>query len=210
MTFIFAGTQTAYDTTLIVGVAILLSTLVTPIVAQCPRCRILKNAMRFIDENGECTNHCVWSEIAGSRRGYECGRCGQDVPPVQSGNCRATGYQISLDMTETDPAFRTYFRSATSRWTRIITGDLPPIDSSIVNSRCKNLPRCIDDLHICTITRNIDGPGRILGSAGLDFARNINGRVFPGVGFTFLDSSDIPTLISNGSFQRVIVSRDSS
>ena len=64
----------------------------------------------------------------------------------------------------------------------IITGDLDPLElSSQISSErrgnCTNpLPISIDDLHICGQVSEIDGVGKVLGSAGPLVTRNDLGK----------------------------------
>lgn len=210
------------------------------ILSRCPRCNLFKNAMRQVNEEGICTDLCLFSARRGFVRGFQCGRCRDALPPASSpvlppvsppisvpdvptapfpppsptsepppvitppSSCSIRGYGISLDLANADQSYHSYFSSGAERWSTVVKGDLPRVNTQGINTRCNSLPAFVDGLHICARTRDIDGAGGVLGFAGVEWSRT-GTRTFPAIGFTTLDSSDIPRLISNGSFQSIIV-----
>ncbi len=63
-----------------------------------------------------------------------------------------------------DPTYQTAFTQAAARWSQIITGDIPDLNSSQYG--------LIDDLLIDASIVAIDGAGGILGQAGPDLLRS--------------------------------------
>lgn len=106
----------------------------------------------------------------------------------------------------TDPTWVDAFFAAIDRWESVITGDLPPIDSTYT-SPCTTSPTdgIVDDLAICAIDPKIDGRGGVLGSAGPNYIRSPFPPGLPAAGNMKFDSDDINDLISKGTFQNVII-----
>jgi len=90
-----------------------------------------------------------------------------------------TRYNIDLVLEMSAIAdYRDAYVKAVTKWMAVIIGDMP---SSIVNTtadnrvgNCTNVPTMVDDLHICSQDKNIDGPGKVVGYAGpLILKRNV-------------------------------------
>lgn len=90
------------------------------------------------------------------------------------------------------------FKTAANRWTRVIVGDLPPVqvDGEI-----------IDDVLILAQGVSIDGPGNILGQAGPSRLRPANaGRAafLPAKGEMSFDTDDLKQMERDGTLNDVI------
>lgn len=93
---------------------------------------------------------------------------------------------------------RAAFTSAADRWTRIIVGDLPPIDVD---------GETIDDLLIVAEGADIDGEGQVLGQAGPTHLRPAAAgaaAMLPARGEMTFDSADLAELEADGSLDDVI------
>jgi hypothetical protein len=92
---------------------------------------------------------------------------------------------------------------AATRWTNVITNGLSDVATTGLRPIVRDCPypRVVDDLFICMVYANIDGPLGILGSAQVDSWRTSNG--LPIGGIFMVDSADIPLLKSDGSFASV-------
>ena len=87
------------------------------------------------------------------------------------------------------------FRLAATRWSQIITGDLPDVT---VNGRV------IDDLEITATGPYIDGPYGVLGQAGPRATRP-TGSQLPYTGVMQFDSADLAMMESSGTLTNVIL-----
>jgi hypothetical protein len=87
------------------------------------------------------------------------------------------------------------FRLAATRWSQIITGDLPDVP---VNGRV------IDDLEISATGPYIDGPYGVLGQAGPRATRP-TGSQLPYTGVMQFDSADLAMMESSGTLTNVIL-----
>ena len=90
-------------------------------------------------------------------------------------------------------------------WTRAITEGLGQVSSRgmpISYSCGHGYPAVISDLYLCGQYRNIDGPGRVLGSAGPLFIRRSTG--LPITGRMTFDTSDVEQLRATGRLDEVI------
>lgn len=85
---------------------------------------------------------------------------------------------------------RAVFTTAASRWSQVITGDLPNIVG-------------IDDLRITASAPFIDGVNGVLGQAGPDDVRS--GSFLPYIGTMEFDSADVAALESSGQLLNVIL-----
>ncbi len=108
-----------------------------------------------------------------------------------------TAFQIIVTFPDNSltPTQQQAFRSAARRWSEIIVGDLPDVTLG---------GRVIDDIEITATAPFIDGPGRILGSAGPREIRN-GPRGLPITGEMRFDSADVAAMVSNGTFTGVIL-----
>jgi len=87
------------------------------------------------------------------------------------------------------------FRSAAARWSEIIVADMPDVVYQ---------GRTIDDLEIAASAPSIDGVGGVLGQAGPDRVR-MDGTFLPYLGVMEFDSADVASMMSDGTFQDVIL-----
>ncbi len=98
------------------------------------------------------------------------------------------------------------FVKARKRWTKVITGDVP--DSNVteallavnlsatdilVNACGNQLPRVIDDVHICAVEGEIDGAGATLFGS---FVHNIVAFVLPGIVQSDTEKDSYRTLVT--------------
>jgi len=120
------------------------------------------------------------------------------------------GYEISVQYLSCVTASQeAAFANAVTRWAGIITGDVADLSNvSLSPGLCgSNAPgllnRNIDDLLIFATIEPIDGPGKILGSAGPCFIR-IPGNL-PVIGLMRFDVADIDMLEASGQLTNVIL-----
>ncbi len=92
------------------------------------------------------------------------------------------------------PAQQAAFASAAARWSRIITGDVPPVMLEGEE---------IDDVLIEAQGVPIDGPGRVLGQAGPRFVRPTSR--LPIKGIMSFDTADLDRMEADGSLEDVIL-----
>jgi hypothetical protein len=114
-------------------------------------------------------------------------------------------------VSDASPAVRTAFEQARVRWQQVITGKLP--DFSLTGSNQVQANACgidhpainevVDDLLILVEIVPIDGPGKILGSAGPCMIRGSSN--LPILGVIKLDSDDLELMESNGTLRDVIL-----
>ena len=108
-----------------------------------------------------------------------------------------TAFRIDMvfpDKTLT-PTQQLAFRVAATRWSQIITADLPDVT---INGRV------IDDLEISATGPFIDGPNGILGQAGPRLMRT-TGSQLPYTGVMRFDSADLAAMGANGTLTNVIL-----
>ena len=127
---------------------------------------------------------------------YESLTCGQNTE----------GYNICLDM-DVDEDTRKIALQAAERWTSIITGDLPPVNTSTLSLDATNqcscgAPAVIDDLYLCIREGTMDGAcdltaesGCILGTGGFNNLRSDS--QIPVSGVVTIDSADLVYLKAN-------------
>jgi hypothetical protein len=96
---------------------------------------------------------------------------------------------------------------AQARWENLIIGDLENVRITAAGGRCGSespaVDDVIDDVMIFITLKPIDGPGRVLGSAGPCFIRNANG--LPVLGAMRLDSEDLAEIEAEGLLEAVIL-----
>ena len=131
-------------------------------------------------------------------------------PPVDSTKLQ---YDITLrffgaSMTAAQQAL---FQTAAGRLTTIIKGDIVAAAASPINlNQCPTVTESvpineeIDDVIIFASIRDIDGPGKILASAGPCFTRSTSVGDMTAVGVMSFDSADLNTLSAGGNLQDVI------
>jgi Leishmanolysin len=110
-----------------------------------------------------------------------------DPPPTGS-------FQITLQMSGLTATQQAIFQQTTTRWSQIITGDIP-------DAMYNGIP--VDDLLITARAISIDGPGGILGQAGPNRFRSGSG--LPIHGIMEFDSADLAALQSAGQLQAVVL-----
>ena len=103
------------------------------------------------------------------------------------------------------------FQNAADRLTQIIKGDIVNAAASPINlNQCPNVTESIpineevDDVIIYASIRSIDGPGKILASAGPCFTRSTTVGDMTAIGVMSFDSADLNTLGAGGTLQDVI------
>jgi hypothetical protein len=88
---------------------------------------------------------------------------------------------------------RAAFAAAADRWTRIVVGDLPPVEID---------GETVDDVLILAAGADIDGTGAVLGQAGPTHLRP--GSMLPARGEMTFDLADLATLEDEGTLDDVI------
>lgn len=126
---------------------------------------------------------------------------------------RATGVtpdQWDLDLrlaSDVTPAQEQALEAARRRWEAVIEGDVPDVPMSIAAGSCVEdqpaLEETVDDLLIFVRIEPIDGPGKVLGSAGPCYVRS--GSRLPVVGVINLDSADLAVMEGEGILGAVIL-----
>jgi len=111
--------------------------------------------------------------------------------------------------TEPTPEQRAVFEAAAVRWSQVITGDLPDLTMSLPANDCQDgqpqiVNKTVDDLLILAMVGPIDGPGKVLGSAGPCYLRDAAPRL-PIVGVMVFDSADLDAMEESGTLQEVIL-----
>ncbi|MFZ4732674.1 MAG: DVUA0089 family protein, partial [Pirellulales bacterium] len=104
------------------------------------------------------------------------------------------GFNITLTFSGLTPSQQAIFNQASTRWSQIITGDLPDV---MVNGRQ------VDDVVIDASAVAIDGPNGVLGQAGPRTFRF--GSQLPSSGIMQFDSADMAALEANGKLLPVIL-----
>lgn len=106
------------------------------------------------------------------------------------------------------------FTNARLRWEQVITGDLPSVQMNIPAGACKDadgealvdhpaVNEVIDDLLVYVQVDSIDGPGKVLGSAGPCYIRNTSR--LPVFGIMRFDRADLTLMAQNGILGDVIL-----
>lgn len=122
------------------------------------------------------------------------------------------GFNIDLRfLTPVSPSVRTAFEQARLRWQQAITGNLSEFPLTGTNQVAANacgithpaVNEVVDDLLILIEIDSIDGPGKILGSAGPCMLRASSG--LPILGVMKLDRDDLAAMSTNGSLRDVIL-----
>ena len=105
------------------------------------------------------------------------------------------------------PAQQEAFDSAAAFWERAIFGDIPDAFANFPAGTCGPgtplINENIDDVIIFALLDSIDGPGKVLGSAGPCLIRT--GSRLPGVGVMHFDTADIAGSIAIGEFDEIVM-----
>jgi len=113
----------------------------------------------------------------------------------QSKPTRHTNFNIEVEFEGgLSAAQRDVFRFAASRWSEVITGDLPTVTID---------GRQIDDVLIMAKGERIDGPNGILGQAGPTHIRTVTN--LPARGVMQFDTDDLAQMEANGTLIDVII-----
>ena len=138
--------------------------------------------------------------------------CKNDPTPDPDPKTRQ--YDITLRYFGSPPmsaAQQTLFQNSAARLTQIIRGDLVAAAASPINlNQCPNVTESIpineevDDVIIYASIRDIDGPGKILASAGPCFTRSTSAGDMTAIGVMSFDAADLNSLSAGGNLQDVI------
>ena len=97
--------------------------------------------------------------------------------------------------------------AAVARWQSVITTDLPNVPMNTAAGSCAPsqpaLNETVDDLLIYVEFKEIDGVGKVLGSAGPCYIRTESG--LPIVGYLQLDGADLKMMETSGSIDDVVL-----
>lgn len=99
------------------------------------------------------------------------------------------------------------FQRAAERWRDVVIGDLPDVSASLPANACgvgePALNETIDDVLIYVRLDSIDGPGKVLGSAGPCATRTLSG--LPALGAMHFDTADVAQLEADNQLDAVIL-----
>lgn len=113
-------------------------------------------------------------------------------------------------LSEMTAAQRAAFTTAAAKWSAIISADIPDVGIDFPAMACGSgspaVTGTIDDMIIFARVEAIDGPGKILGSAGPCAVRSDGALMsFPAVGTMRFDAADMETMETNGRLVDVII-----
>ncbi len=122
-----------------------------------------------------------------------------------------TGFDIQVCFVlPTDASVRTAFANAAARWESLVTGDLPALAPNDGAASCVTTQTAppiqgaiLDDLVIYAVIEEIDGPLKVLGSAGPCYIRNSN--LLTSIGVMRFDIADTDRLAAMGQLEEVIL-----
>jgi len=174
-------------------------------------------------ETAECEDVCTYfAGLSSSYSGYECGSCGATTgetptppvaptatpptPPVDDDN-----FEITLDL-QVRSGIGNVFRQAAARWEEVVVGGLPDLTNvpNAPNNRPCTYPNdVVDDLYICVYEDEIDGKGKTIGYAGVDYTRG-TGRKLPVLSYAYFDEDDLDDGANTASWFKNLVVRRSS
>mmetsp|Transcript_21752 Transcript_21752/g.47271 ORF Transcript_21752/g.47271 Transcript_21752/m.47271 type:complete len:427 (+) Transcript_21752:359-1639(+) len=123
-----------------------------------------------------------------------------------------TKYNIDMSLQVQSLTTTDVYVNVRADWMKIITGDLYPVSAVSIPDldECVNeLPPVIDDLHVCIIEDEIDGPSGILGQAGPLWVRpDIVDESLVGfqtiTGTMTIDIEDISFLVEQDAFEDLV------
>ena len=123
------------------------------------------------------------------------------------GEVDATKYKIDLSLETLPGGWPDAYVVARDKWMSLIVGDLESVQKNKIPAEANHcgaaLPSTVDDLHICGQDKNIDGYGKILGSASPTEVRVGTGKAI--VGNMKFDVADINWMVSDGIWEGVIL-----
>jgi hypothetical protein len=156
----------------------------------CPRdCGLFRATMhRGTPGTPGCRESCALFPLLAFFR--ECGGCGDQ-------------YSIEITVVGVPTEDDNTIVHAAERWVHVITKGLEDVSTAglaPIASLCP-YPEVVDDLFICIVYGDIDGPRGALGAASLDSSRTSNG--LPIGGLFIVDRADIPRVKADGSFADV-------
>ena len=147
----------------------------------------------------------VLSARAGSLPPVSIGATAVD-PSGSGGGDGSYDVQLRYSTTVTDRQ-RQAFETAAARWSSLVVGDLPDVNLSVPSGVCGSsqpgFAQTVDDLVIFVEVRTIDGPGKILGSAGPCYIRMQGG--LPVAGLISLDAADLASMEQKGTLDEVVM-----
>jgi hypothetical protein len=127
-----------------------------------------------------------------------------------TGGAGGSGGGFTLELRYTSPLSGTQlaaFGVAADRWNTAITGDVPDIFINLAANSCgaphPAVSETVDDILIFVTVTSIDGPGKILGSAGP--CRIRSGSNLPVIGVIYLDADDLAGLAASGLLDEVVI-----
>ncbi len=131
--------------------------------------------------------------------------CSQPVDPGSS-------FEVTLLLSGDGftPAREQAFRAAAARWSEVIVGDLPDVEvnQAVIDACARDTafanPGVVDDLLVLATITYIDGPGKVLGQAGVCNRRSGPGGL-PVIGHITLDTADVAELESQGRLYGVVL-----
>jgi hypothetical protein len=132
---------------------------------------------------------------------------GEPVEFIATTAADVSGYDITVRYLSdlTNAQFRA-FAEAELRWERLVTGDLPDVNSNLPANECGDNPATdgpFDDLTIFVTIEPIDGPFGVLGQSGPCFVR-VPGNLSV-IGRMQFDVDDIEMLEAEGSLEAVML-----
>ncbi|CAN5721659.1 hypothetical protein BH23GEM10_BH23GEM10_06320 [soil metagenome] len=132
------------------------------------------------------------------------------VAPGPADSPSATSSAFTIDVRYIGSATarqRQAMSAAVARWRTVIVNDLPDVPMKVAAATCFEsqpaLNEVIDDILIFVEFTAIDGPGKILGSAGPCYVRS--GSQLPVLGYIKLDSADLATMETAGTLDDVVL-----
>lgn len=119
----------------------------------------------------------------------------------------AVGSDFDIELvfqTSVTTSQRAAFESSVARWRRIITHDIGDVNVQTAANGCTPaINAVINDVRIYVTLEAIDGPGKVLGSAGPCFIQSES--KLPIVGAMRFDTADLASLENNGRLEDVIL-----
>jgi hypothetical protein len=168
----------------------------------CPRDCGLWSASMHTGTPGtsDCRETCALFPLL--RPNWDCGGCNVDKPnPPPEKN---EPFDVRLAAPGVPLADHDMIMAAVRRWTNVITNGLVNVSTTglpPITPQCP-YPLVVDDVFICIVYQDIDGPSGTLGRASVDSYRTDNG--LPVGGSFIVDRADLPMLKADGSYANVL------